>query len=116
MREIVLFVEDFAHRQVIGALVRLLAGELDLDVRLDWRSARRGYGRVVREFNDYLRDLGRQGGPSPDLIIVATDANCKGLNERIREFGEPEAPAPMILAIPDPRYAGSIDNHIPVEA
>ena len=26
MREIVLFVEDFAHRQVIGALVRLLAG------------------------------------------------------------------------------------------
>ena len=102
MREIVLFVEDFAHRQVIGALVRLLAGELDLDVRLDWRSARRGYGRVVREFNDYLRDLGRQGGPSPDLIIVATDANCKGLNERIREFGEPEAPAPMILAIPDP--------------
>ena len=102
MREIVLFVEDFAHRQVIGALVRLLAGELDLDVRLDWRSARRGYGRVVRELNDYLRDLGRQGGPSPDLIIVATDANCKGLNERIREFGEPEAPAPMILAIPDP--------------
>ena len=59
MREIVLFVEDFAHRQVIGALVRLLAGELDLDVRLDWRSARRGYGRVVRELNDYLRDLGR---------------------------------------------------------
>ena len=102
MREIVLFVEDFAHRQVIGALVRLLAGELDLDVRLDWRSARRGYGRVVRELNDYLRDLGRQGSPSPDLIIVATDANCKGLNERIREFGEPEAPAPMILAIPDP--------------
>ena len=102
MREIVLFVEDFAHRQVIGALVQLLAGELDLDVRLDWRSARRGYGRVVRELNDYLRDLGRQGGPSPDLIIVATDANCKGLNERIREFGEPEALAPMILAIPDP--------------
>ena len=102
MREIVLFVEDFAHRQVIGALVRRLTGELDLDVRLEWRSTRHGYGRVVREFNDYLRDLGRQGDPAPDLIIVATDANCKGLNERVREIDEPDAPAPLILAIPDP--------------
>ena len=102
MYELVLFVEDYAHQQVIGALVCRLARDRNVDVRLDWRSARHGYGRVVRELSDYLRDLARQGGPSPDLIIVATDANCKGLNERIRELGEPDAPAPMILAIPDP--------------
>ena len=102
MPEIVLFVEDFAHRQVIGALVRRIAGDLDLDVRLDWRNATRGYGRVVREFNDYLRDLRRQGGALPDLIIIATDANCKGLNDRVREIDEPDSPAPVLLAIPDP--------------
>ena len=49
-----------------------------------------------------MRDLRRQGGPWPDLIIVATDANCKGINERTREIGGRDEPAPMILAIPDP--------------
>jgi hypothetical protein len=49
-----------------------------------------------------VRDLEQQGGPLPDLIILATDANCQGLNERIRELRDREAPAPMILAVPDP--------------
>ena len=102
MPEIALFVEDFAHRQVIGAIVRRIAGDLGLDVRLDWRNVRHGYGRVVREFNDFLRDLARQHGPTPDLIVVATDANCKGLNERTRELETSGAPARLILAIPDP--------------
>ena len=102
MHRIVLFGEDIAHRQVIGALVQRLAGDFDLDVRLDWRNATRGYGQVVREFNTYLRDLERHGDPSPDLLIVATDANCKDMNARIRDFGEFEAPAPIIHAVPDP--------------
>ena len=102
MHRIVLLGEDIAHRQVIGALVQRLAGDFDLDVRLDWRNATRGYGRVVREFNTYLRDLERHGDPSPDLLIVATDANCKGMNARNRDFGESEAPAPIIHAVPDP--------------
>ena len=102
MREVALFVEDHAHRQVIGALVRRLAGERDMGVRLDWRSAVRGHGKVVEEFDRYLRDLGRQGGRPPALVVVATDANCKGLNERAREFRVREAPAPVVLAIPDP--------------
>ena len=49
-----------------------------------------------------MRDLKRQGDLRPDLIVVATDANCKGLNERMREISGREEPAPMILAIPDP--------------
>ncbi len=102
MREIALFVEDDAHQQVIGALVRRVAAECDVSVRLDWRSAVGGYGRVVTELGDYMRDLKRQGSPWPDLIVAATDANCKGLNERVREIGSSDTPAPMILAIPDP--------------
>lgn len=102
MREISLFVEYIAHQQVIGALVQRLAREYGIVVRLDWRSAVRGHGRVVRELRNYLRDLTDQRDRLPDLIIVATDANCSGLNERAREIGSQYAPAPIILAIPDP--------------
>ena len=102
MREIVLFVEDYAHEKVIGALVERIARDCNVRPRLNWRSTRRGYGRVVQELADFLRDLTRQGGQMPDLIIVATDANCKGHNERRKELQEARAPAPIIFAIPDP--------------
>ena len=102
MREIALFVEDYAHQHIIGALVQRLATEQGIEVKLDWRSAVRGHGRVVDEFSRFLRDLRRQGGHPPALIVVATDANCKGLNERAKEFAIEEELAPVILAIPDP--------------
>lgn len=102
MREIALFVEDYAHQQVIGALVCRMALEYNIPIRLDWRNTVGGHGKVIAELDDYLRDLKRQGSPWPDLIIVATDANCKGLNERTREIIPQDAPAPIILAIPDP--------------
>ena len=102
MREIALFVEDYAHQQVVGALVQRVADEFEVGVRLDWRSAVHGHGRVVRELVYYLRDLAGQADRTPDLIIAATDANCSGLNERAREIASPDAPAPMISAVPDP--------------
>ena len=95
------FVEDFAHRQVIGALIRRLATEIGIEGWIDWRNARRGHGQVVKEIKEYLRDIVRQG-PLPDLIVIGTDANCKGLAERSREIPAGESPVPMVLAIPDP--------------
>ena len=102
MREIALFVEDYAHQQIIGALVRRISVECNTAIRLDWRVAVGGHGKVITELNNYMRDLKQQGSPWPDLIVVATDANCKGLNERAREVVVRDEPAPMILAIPDP--------------
>lgn len=101
MREVAFFVEDNAHRQVVGALVRRLADECDLITKFDWRSAVRGHGRVVQEFKQYLSDLAQQGG-HPDLIIVATDANCTGLRQRVGEIDASAALAPVVLAVPDP--------------
>ena len=101
MREIALFVEDNAHREVVGALLQRLANESGLTVRLDWRSAIRGRGRVVQELKRYLNDLTRQGG-HPDLIVVATDANCRGLQQRVREIDTSTAVSPVVLAVPDP--------------
>ena len=102
MREIALFVEDYAHQQVIGTLVQRIAAEGKVNIRLDWRNAVGGHGKVIAELDAYLRDLKRQGSPWPDLLIVATDANCKGLNERTRQIGHRGEPTPMILALPDP--------------
>ena len=102
MREIALFVEDYAHERVIGAIIQKMAEEYGIAVRLHWRSATRGYGRVVREFKQYLRDLNQQGNDLPDLIVIATDANCQGLNERVKEIGNQDVPVQMIHAVPDP--------------
>ena len=102
MREIALFVEDYAHRQFVGALVERLARERGIDIRLDWRNAMGGHGKVAREFARYLRDLERQGDRPPDLIVVATDANCGGPNARAGEFPDGAGPAPLVRAIPDP--------------
>lgn len=102
MRQIALFVEDHAHRQVIGTLVQRIAGEVGVAIHLDWRNSVGGYAKVVGKLKDYMNDLKRQGSPGPDLLVVATDANCKGLNERVREVTSLDVPSPVVLAIPDP--------------
>ncbi len=102
MRKIALFVEDFAHQQVIGALIQRFANEHQTHISLDWRNAMRGHGKVVQELKNYLRDIKKQGEPLPNLIIVAADANCKKRNERIKELNNSNAPAPIVFAIPDP--------------
>ena len=66
MRNIALFVEDYAHQQIIGTLVQRIATGCDIDVRLNWRNAVGGHGKVTSEFKDYMRDLKRQGTPWPD--------------------------------------------------
>ena len=63
MYEIALFVEDNAHRQVIGALVQGVAEQHGIMVELSWRTAVRGYGRVVHELTNFVRDMTRQGAP-----------------------------------------------------
>ncbi len=102
MREIALFGEDSGHRQVVGTLVKRLADEQGIEARLEWRSAVGGRGQVVQGFKRYLRDIGAQGNRLPDLVVAATDANCKGLNERTGEFGVVDPPPPVVFAIPDP--------------
>ena len=102
MHEIAMFVEDNAHRQVIGALLQRVADQYGVTIELRWRTAVGGYGRVVQELTNYLRDMRRQGAPWPDLIVVATDANCQGFNARVDSITNSVVPAPLIHAVPDP--------------
>lgn len=104
MREIALFVEDFAHQSFLAALLQRLAAEYGVAVHPDWRNARRGHGAVVKELKQLLRDLQLERDRLPDLVVVATDANCKGLVERLRQINEVTSQSALrvICAVPDP--------------
>lgn len=103
MRRIALFVEDYAHQQFLGALLQRLAEENGVAISLDWRNARRGHGAVVREFKQYLREVRMQGDDQPDLIVAATDANCKGLRERTNALSDviQRDDLRIVFAVPD---------------
>ena len=104
MPEVALFVEDHAHHQFLSALIQRLATEYGVAVSLDWRNVRRGHGAVIRELRQFLRDLLQGRETLPDLVVVATDANCKGLAERTREVAEVTSKTTLriVCAVPDP--------------
>ena len=108
MREIALFVEDYAHRQVIGALVQRIAEKCEIAIHLDWRNAVRGHGKVIAELNDYMRDLRRQGGP------WLTTRFYRDNNERESAVSAPgktaQNPADYPAAIPPPASLGPISK------
>lgn len=85
---IILFVEDYGHEAFIRAIVSRLADENNISVKIIPRSVRGGHGRVISELKVYLRIVEYEKKGVPDLIIVATDANCKGYAERKREIEE----------------------------
>lgn len=103
-RRIILFVEDEAHEKFIRALVQRLADESDTEVRIAGRSVRGGHGKVITEFQKYLRHIHREREGLPDLLIVATDANCKGYPERRKEIDAKNKNFKdiTVCAIPDP--------------
>jgi len=103
-RGIILFVEDEAHETFVSVLVQRLADESNTDVRIAGRSVRGGHGRVITEFQKYLRNIHREREGLPDLLIVATDANCKGYPERRKEIDEKNKKLKgiTVCAIPDP--------------
>lgn len=58
---------------------------------------------MLTELGQFLDDLAAQH-EKPDLLVIATDANCKGLAKRSREIldGSPTPSIRTVIAIPDP--------------
>lgn len=86
MRNINLFVEDVAHEDFLTALIQRLADEYNIEINIKPSSVRGGCGKVITELRQYLRDLQHYQEDLPDLVIVGTDSNCKGLSERETEI------------------------------
>ncbi|MCI0487314.1 MAG: DUF4276 family protein [Blastocatellia bacterium] len=105
MRKVILFVEDFGHEEFLKALLDRLAEEYEMQIEIIPRSVRGGHGKVIAELQEYLRDLEIGNQELPDLLVVATDGNCKGHQERKQEITEEAADLfkdLLVCAIPDP--------------
>jgi hypothetical protein len=105
MHRILLFVEDFGHEEFIKTLLRRMAREQVIEVEIISRSATGGRGKMLTELEQFMNRLGRDPKSLPDLIIVATDGNCKKYLKRKQEVDQiipQEIKSRTVCAIPDP--------------
>lgn len=104
MIEVALFLEDFGHKAIIRAFLERVVEEARLDVRIIERNVRGGHGKVVSELKRYVQDIKHEREDIPDLLVVATDANCVGFSERKREIEDvtDQFHLTTAFAIPDP--------------
>ena len=104
MHKVILFAEDYGHETFIRTLLERLAHEHNTDIAVLSRSVRGGHGKVISEFQAFLKELNRGREKMPDLLVVATDANCKGYVDRKREIDgvSDKFKQLIVCAIPDP--------------
>jgi hypothetical protein len=73
------FLEDIGQQRFLEGLIARLAGEMGLTVHLlEPGNATGGRSRVLTELRQFLRDLKVGQKPTPDLMVIAIDANCRG--------------------------------------
>jgi hypothetical protein len=99
-----IFCEDIAHEEFTKSLLNRFSKKYDKNVKYRFFRSTGGYGRVISDLTDYVSDLRSGTLHIPDLIIVARDANCKGLSETKSEINSvlEEYSEFSSLAIPDP--------------
>ncbi len=105
MPDVYLFAEDVGHELVVGALVRRIAADAGLEVAVRPQSVRGGYGRTVAAVRQYAAAVRRGREATPDVLVVATDADRAGHAERfkaIRDTAGPELAGRLVCAIPEP--------------
>lgn len=104
MLRIVLFVEDEAHEIFIKALTQRITNEMNVHATLQIRCSRGGIGKVLTTLGRYIKDIKQGAEPHPDLLIVCTDSNCKGFQERKKNIERElsEYAGAYLCAVPDP--------------
>ncbi|OHB72111.1 MAG: hypothetical protein A2V70_10515 [Planctomycetes bacterium RBG_13_63_9] len=104
MREISLFAEDYGHESVLLPLITRIAAQYEVRTKIRPVSVRGGYGQVETELGQYVKELGRYKEGLPDLVIVATDANCDGFKSRRRMLQKvaDQLRDRVVYAVPDP--------------
>jgi hypothetical protein len=104
MRDVAFFVEDYGHTIVLKSLINRLSHEFAVPVQLREYNNTGGHGRVETEFARFVRNVAHSTAVRPDMIVVATDANCVGFRERLKRMrGAAELLRELVVyAIPDP--------------
>jgi hypothetical protein len=104
MPKISLFVEDYGHEVFLKSLIARFTREYHVHVNVKSCSVRGGFVKVEKELATYVKELIDFKENLPDLLLVATDANCKGYKDRKeRLLRQVELIKDrLIFAIPDP--------------
>jgi len=104
VHKIHLFVEDYGHEAVLKALLHRLASQYTVPISIVIKTAKGGHGRVISTLKEFLSDLADDQEDLPDLLLVATDGNCKGYLGRKQEIdiAMKGFAGQVIYAIPDP--------------
>ena len=85
MHRAIIFGEDYGHEVVAKTLLLRMAEVEDISIKTSVRSCRGGYGRMMDELREFTEELKAGRHCLPDLLLVATDANCKGVTARTQE-------------------------------
>lgn len=105
-RVIHLYGEDRGHIQFVEPMLRRILREGSVRAVVETRNAQGGHGRAINEFKAWQKatQKGLIAG-RPDLLVLVIDANCVGLNQKLRELTSiidrtvfPEA----VIGCPDP--------------
>ena len=85
-------------------LLRRIANEVGVVVDIRVRSNVGGHPRVVAEFELYQTLVRKGVMNAPDVLVIATDANCLGQKRRkeIQDVVKSQVWAHVVLACPDP--------------
>ncbi len=97
--------EDVGHEGFVGALVRRLAAEADVEVELEVRNARGGAPQLDQQFVQFLRDnvtLDQRF----DLVVVIRDTDCGGVDTVKTRYSrlvrDAHYPGEVVVGAPEP--------------
>lgn len=104
MRKVSFFGEDEGHRAFLVPLIERIAAECHVQIAVREYSVRGGFGKVENELAEYVRELLRFEEELPDLVVVATDADCSGFQRRRQKLHATteQIKDRVVYAIPDP--------------
>jgi hypothetical protein len=101
-----LFAEDKGLENYIGELTRRVSEQYKLHIDIDAVIVHGGHGRVFARLRAYLADIEKGLQPIPHILIVAIDANKRGVNSSKRRIDEIIGDSFLrdfvVRAIPDP--------------
>jgi hypothetical protein len=85
-------------------IVERVANEIGVKIKLKILNSTGGHGQALNSLKNYVKDIERDQASRPDVLIVAIDANCHGLQDRRKEILRivEKVGIEPVCAVPDP--------------
>lgn len=103
--DIDVFGEDTAHEAIVKPMVLRCAAVMSMAVSIEIRSARGGHPRLASELRTYQRLIELEAIRTPDILVVAVDANERGFamtKKYIKEHIASTLVPRLVVACADP--------------